>query len=433
MNVIPCRTCLSNNVDNDMTELPKSIHEDKTYFEIMLFCLDITVTTGSNISTKLCGKCFIKIIEIFKFKKQALLSEEYLKSLVNNEVYVDDHSTNTFQTKNKCEVETYIEDDFKINDVKEEVNSDGFQSDEEFLSVLKNVKYEYVTEDAKENVSTNTVKKRTCKKKRTINNQKEQSFQCVECGKKVRNIKEHMLLHLPNGAPKRFKCKYCDASFPRPSARYRHVKYKHLGYKEHCDICNKDINSLKVHNLLVHDISKMKYECKICNQKFISPSRVQEHMAAAHTKERPYPCDVCGKTFRTKQVMMFHKRQVHDKERSHLCQICSKSYFKKDHLLIHIRSHTKEKPYECTECGKRYATSTSLKNHRMLHNASKEFACKLCEMSFTLQRYLDRHMIVHTKEKKYPCSYCGVCFLRSDHRNRHQKTAHERPHTHSME
>ncbi|XP_022115567.2 zinc finger protein 888 isoform X3 [Pieris rapae] len=345
MNVIPCRTCLSNNVDNDMTELPKSIHEDKTYFEIMLFCLDITVNTGSNISTKLCGKCFIKIIEYFNFKKQALLSEEYLKSLVNNEVYVDDHTTNTFQTKNKCEVEDYIEDDFKINDVKEEVNSDGFQSDEEFLSVLKNVKYEYVTEVAKEN----------------------------------------------------------------------------------------DINSLKVHNMLVHDIDKMKYECKICNQKFISPSRVQEHVAAAHTKERPYPCDVCGKTFRTKQVMMFHKRQVHDKERSHLCQICSKSYFKKDHLLIHIRSHTKEKPYECTECGKRYATSTSLKNHRMLHNASKEYACKLCEMSFTLQRYLDRHMIVHTKEKKYPCSYCGVCFLRSDHRNRHQKTAHERPHPQSME
>ncbi|XP_022115566.2 zinc finger protein 320 isoform X2 [Pieris rapae] len=403
MNVIPCRTCLSNNVDNDMTELPKSIHEDKTYFEIMLFCLDITVNTGSNISTKLCGKCFIKIIEYFNFKKQALLSEEYLKSLVNNEVYVDDHTTNTFQTKNKCEVEDYIEDDFKINDVKEEVNSDGFQSDEEFLSVLKNVKYEYVTEVAKENVSTNTVKKRTYKKKATINNQKEQRFQCVECGKKVRNIKEHMLLHLPNGAPKKFKCKYCDASFPRPSARHRHVKYKHLGYKEHCEICNKDINSLKVHNMLVHDIDKMKYECKICNQKFISPSRVQEHVAAAHTKERPYPCDVCGKTFRTKQVMMFHK------------------------------SHTKEKPYECTECGKRYATSTSLKNHRMLHNASKEYACKLCEMSFTLQRYLDRHMIVHTKEKKYPCSYCGVCFLRSDHRNRHQKTAHERPHPQSME
>lgn len=44
MNTRSCRTCLSIEIDYDIADLPNSIHENKTYFEIMLFCLGIAVS-----------------------------------------------------------------------------------------------------------------------------------------------------------------------------------------------------------------------------------------------------------------------------------------------------------------------------------------------------------------------------------------------------
>lgn len=62
---------------------------------------------------------------------------------------------------------------------------------------------------------------------------------CDECGKTVRNLKQHMYLHQPLNVRKRYKCKACDKTFTGPSGRLRHYKIKHLGIKQHCDLCNK--------------------------------------------------------------------------------------------------------------------------------------------------------------------------------------------------
>ncbi|XP_038211858.1 zinc finger protein OZF-like [Zerene cesonia] len=431
-----CRTCLAIETSKNIYDLPKGVQEEsKSHTEIMQFCVDIEIVPDQKISTKLCETCFLKIVDIYKFKEQAIKNDKYLQThssyigtnncLVGDTPFKqcdDDYNDNFIYDGSQIEIKDEV-------DVKEESESGDYKSDDELLSTIKNIKYGYVTEDVKENLPTIQAKNKKGREKIKDKKNKEAQI-CEECGKTVRNIKAHMTLHQPKCAQKNYQCEYCDKVFKSYGARYKHVKIKHFGVKEHCYLCNKKVVNLKSHTLNMHDTSSLPFECNICSRRFISPSRLKEH-TLIHTKEKPFMCDMCNKGFRNSRLMMVHKRQVHDKEKHHLCQFCSKSFFKKYALQIHLRSHSKEKPYECKICGKWYSCSTVLKNHALLHEGDKKFSCKYCDMTFASAKYVYKHMVVHTKEKKYPCKYCGVRFGRSDHRLRHEKTAHERHFTSS--
>ncbi|XP_059059165.1 oocyte zinc finger protein XlCOF6.1-like isoform X2 [Achroia grisella] len=380
-------------------------------------------------TTKLCSKCYKKIVSFYKFKTLALKNDTYLKSTtgtdIKNEVFVRDDI--------KTEIESESSDEFPdLPDEKSDVKDDLFLkvddnikdndniSDDEFLSVIKKIKYEHITEETKENDPF----KRNKKKYKKLKGQGKLQV-CEECGKTVRNLKHHLLQHQPAADRKRIPCKLCDKTFASHSARYKHNKINHLGIKQRCNICNKYVVNARAHQMVMHNSKELRHKCVSCDRGFISQSALDVHMVT-HTKDRPFGCGMCEKSFRTKITMLQHRRQVHEKEKSHLCQFCSKSFFKKYHLQIHLRSHTKEKPYECPECGKCFSSTSILKNHRLIHTDVKLFACTHCDMTFLRSGYLRAHMVSHTKEKRFPCKYCGVRFGRSDHRKRHEHTAHER-------
>lgn len=112
----------------------------------------------SAVSTKLCLKCYRKVLSYHKFKCLALKSDAYLKSKsaleessVKPEVFIKDNI--------KTE-QLSISDDSQNNSVKDEVNIElfvkdedsatNYDTDDEFLSVIKKIKYEYIEEDTKE-------------------------------------------------------------------------------------------------------------------------------------------------------------------------------------------------------------------------------------------------------------------------------------------
>ncbi|XP_031765179.2 oocyte zinc finger protein XlCOF6.1-like [Galleria mellonella] len=423
-----CRICLASAIDKDITELSTDDNgQIRNYAHIILFCFGIQIIQDSKMSTKLCSKCYKKILSFYKFKTLALRSDTYLRanidSEIKNEIFLRDDIKSEIASLSGDE----FLDDHKSDEVKDELfskddnNLKDLPSDDEYLSVIKKIKYEHIAEETKENDPF----KRNKKKFKKLKGQEGKLQVCEECGKTVRNLKDHLHLHQPAAERKRIKCKLCDKTFSSHSARYKHNKIKHLGIKQRCTICNKFVVNVRSHQLVMHNSAALQHECVSCGRRFISQSALDVHMAT-HTKDRPFSCDLCEKSFRTKMVMLQHRRQVHEKEKSHLCQFCSKSFFKKYHLQIHLRSHTKEKPYECPDCGKCFSSTTILKNHRLIHTDIKLFACTHCDMTFCRSGYLRAHMVSHTKEKRYPCKYCGVKFGRSDHRKRHEHTAHER-------
>ncbi|XP_023943711.2 zinc finger protein 883 [Bicyclus anynana] len=432
-----CRICLTEAVERDITQLSEELSGDnKTYEDILLFCLNIEVSPESKLTSKLCVECFRKIILFHNFKTLALKNDAYLHCLQKQRY----RKCAVFETDTiKCEeISNGLSDDALCDtvplskmefEIKNEHNIEDVPSDDELLSVIKKIKYEYGSEACKENKESlpkakNKGKKVKVRKKNKEPEQREKI--CEECGKTVVNLFEHMKLHLPATERKRIQCKVCDKTFASYGARYRHNKIKHLGIKQHCDECGKDVVSLRNHHLLMHSAGKLPHECVPCGRRFISRAKRDLHMAR-HTKDRPYVCDMCDKDFRHNIGLLQHKRQVHDKEKTHLCQICPKRFFKKYNLLVHLRSHSNEKPYECPDCGKRFISATVMKNHQMIHSDVRNYPCDLCDMAFKKPGYLRIHMISHTKEKRYSCSYCDMPFGRSDHRARHERTAHQRP------
>ncbi|KAL4709980.1 hypothetical protein ACJJTC_003943 [Scirpophaga incertulas] len=432
--VMVCRTCLAKKANRDITQL-EDRDSCRSYGDVLLFCLDIQLEPDSKISSRLCLKCYNKIKSFYQFKSIALKNDAYLKTIVKcnlkNESELGNHQDQTLSCDSnkileKTDIKVELEENSKENDG---IDNDNYQSDDELLSVIKKIKYEFIEtpdesnaklliqEEPIENIKVVKAKRKKCY---TIERRV-----CDECGKSVRDLQAHMHTHKPNGARKTYPCTLCNQVYASNSARIKHHKSIHLGIKKCCPICNKKVLNIRQHNLVVHNKSELRFACASCGRRYITQTALDVH-EMLHTLERPFPCHICDKKYRTPGQVQQHIKQVHNKEKSHLCQYCSKSFFKKYHLQLHLRTHTKEKPHECPECGKHFSTTTILNNHRLVHSEIKAYPCSLCDMSFVRSGYLRAHMISHTKEKKHACRYCGVRFGRSDHRKRHEFTAHER-------
>ncbi|XP_063361798.1 gastrula zinc finger protein XlCGF46.1-like [Cydia amplana] len=449
-----CRTCLKTPADTDISKLKRSIKDDnRKCIDIIAFCLDIKVTEDSKITTKLCNKCYRKIISFYKFKVLSLKNDAYLRSLQPSEQSVDQKRSiyvdgNGIKHENPLEIDEYgpsiveeynteikIEIDFKHErtlgdevdtenadtpgheeiDVKDEHNEK--KGDEKLVKIVKR---------GRQKVS--SYKKRGHPKKLSLvkaERTKPEKRICEECGKTVVNLTQHLLQHRPKDERKMLQCQACSKVFSSRSGRNKHYAVAHLGHKMKCDICHKEVSSVKTHKMQVHNRHELPFGCVFCSKRFISRSGLEAHVAG-HTKHFTYECDECHKRFRSKMSISTHIRMVHIKEKLYQCHLCSKAFFKKYSLQKHVWSHTKERPFECEECGKSFGDRTTLKNHRLTHVDVKSFRCEICDMSFVRKGYLSAHMISHTKEKRYPCAFCGARFGRSDHRNRHEFTAHKK-------
>ncbi|XP_063618278.1 zinc finger protein 85-like isoform X2 [Cydia splendana] len=443
-----CRTCLKTPANKAMLDLERDINVDnKNYFEIMAFCLDIEVTQGSKITTNLCNTCYRKIISFYKFKALSLKNDAYLKSL-NPVISDEDQKLSTYVDENvikhenpletdeygyciveeyraeiKVEIEVKNEVKFGNEDVKNEERLEDIQmeaqddtledieSDKQPWSVVKKIKNEKTNSES-------TVK---------ISKSKPEYQMCEECAKPVRDLKRHSVLHKPKDERRMYPCKVpgCPKLFFTVRGRSYHYKSIHLGLKVKCEICSKEVTHLTAHKLRAHNKTALPHGCATCGRRFISRSTLAAHMTS-HTEGHAFECHVCQKKFRYKHVVLTHIRQVHEKERNYQCEFCSKACFSKSLLNEHLRTHTDERPFKCEDCGKAFTWSSTLKSHRLIHSDEKRFHCKLCDKSFVKPRNLRAHMVSHTKEKRYPCAFCGVRFGRSDHRNRHEFTAHKK-------
>lgn len=101
----------------------------------------------SKISTKLCLKCFKKILSFHEFKCLALKNDAYLKSVqeeggVKNKVFLTDDIKNELISLDDSLDVTVKEEPKDVLYLKNEDSAHDYESDDEFLSVIKSLKYE---------------------------------------------------------------------------------------------------------------------------------------------------------------------------------------------------------------------------------------------------------------------------------------------------
>ena len=102
---------------------------------------------------------------------------------------------------------------------------------------------------------------------------------CPVCGRSVRNIKRHMLVHT---GERPYSCQVCGRNFTQQANLDKHMTV-HTGER--------------------------KYSCPICQKRYKQSSHVRNHMAV-HPQ-----CNVCGNRFREMSVLHHHMKTAHSVQR----------------------------------------------------------------------------------------------------------------------
>ena len=101
----------------------------------------------------------------------------------------------------------------------------------------------------------------------------------------------------------------------------------------------------------------------------ISPSMT----ASDEVEVRPrklYLCDACDTTFTSTSGLKNHKKQVHLNKWKFECHICQKKFMFKEHYEGHMNMHFNIKAFKCPNCPKKFAYKTGVSLH--LRNGSCE-------------------------------------------------------------
>ncbi|ENN81024.1 hypothetical protein HUJ04_009687 [Dendroctonus ponderosae] len=132
---------------------------------------------------------------------------------------------------------------------------------------------------------------------------------CKECGKTVKNsesLRSHKLLHSENS----FTCEICGRNFKLKGEHTRHLR-RHGDpdfRKVACLLCGKKVHELKKH-MLTHT-GQRPYSCENCQKGFTSRYALKIHKRQ-HTNERPYICNHCGNGFPQKVSLLTHLKSKH--------------------------------------------------------------------------------------------------------------------------
>jgi uncharacterized Zn-finger protein len=223
----------------------------------------------------------------------------------------------------------------------------------------KELKYEIETVKSNEDSQINPIEPKKSSQKSLKSNS---GTMCQVCGKLVKGIQMHMLIHK---GIRKFQCEYCTKSFTQSGQLKRHIN-------SHLNIRN--------------------YSCphEGCDKTFVDPSSVSKHLVIHDKDARPFVCSLCSANFNRLGALRYHEK-THRQERAHKCNVCDKSFLAKYDLTKHFRTHSGEKPYGCSYCDKRFSISKNAKVHQRVHTKEQPFQCSHCEVKFSYRSSLKHH------------------------------------------
>jgi len=259
----------------------------------------------------------------------------------------------------------------------------------------------------------------------------DKNFFCKFCSQDFGQDFEKCLKH--EDMNHEFKCENCDKCFIEKSIHDKHSLDVHgvsVGLDLKCGQCQErfsNTGAFREHFKVPHKIF-----CSLCDLKFPTQSKLNEHISKAHqkrTKAEKLVCKLCNKKFDSKENAEFeeHKNMKH----KYKCDSCDMMFVKSGRLRDHIdesHGHSKsiDNKFTCklckTICNKKNDMKMSKEAYKMHCSLPHKFPCRNCDLRFASKSRLDIHMQAsHTEISANECPICGSRFsdpykLR-DHKN----------------
>ena len=189
-----------------------------------------------------------------------------------------------------------------------------------------------------------------------------------------------------------FQCELCGSSYARKSDLKRHTLKTHPDNQEALD----NVESLPF--VPHHKTAKVEQEftCDLCHYGCQRRGDLTRHFQSKHpeVKVQYTECRLCYQKFQTPSQLSIHM-EGHTQYR--VCQICGKEFYMKTNYDRHMRTHTGEKPFSCETCGQRFSEKPNLVKHMFRHTGDKPFRCNYCEFTSVA-----KHDLFHHHIRKHP-------------------------------
>lgn len=426
-----CRVCLLSD-KNAYCLTQKNEIKEYTLLEMFNACTHLKALEEDGLPQFICYTCSHDLQIAFDFLNRAALSDQILKTEINNVkrdevVYYDSDQDNNMEfhleesiiqsTKLQNENETEDEEASETLDaLKVEIETVDHQQDfdqhyeqldedelvaddyENSINENKTTDHEIVKDEENEtDDDAKNIKPQICSKQKTLlEKSNETSVKCGNCDKilKPLSLRHHLKRCQKEDRP--YLCSSCPKSFAVQSDLRNHMRIhdKQRQRKYKCVECGKGFfekQPLQVH--MTRHMGIKEHYCKLCPKKFATKKSLEAHEFTHNRELGRFQCKHCDKRFPSRADLTVHER-FHTGDYPYQCEYCEKSFAVKSHYNYHLAKH-KGVTYKCNECDKEFTNRGSLIAHRYKHKDRMPHECSICKKGFTSPFKLNRHKSCH--------------------------------------
>lgn len=239
-------------------------------------------------------------------------------------------------------------------------------------------------------------------------------YACGTCSFPCRtkgSLMKHMQVH-------KNMCKLCNERFVSPDKLEIHMVMNHGEPKYSCQLCyfvTWNVPDMMEHFTTKH-LDPLYNNCTVCNKVYQSKVSIQRHMYRHHCS-LSIACTICRRIYKSFNALKAHTRLVHLKS-GYQCGICKRRVATPASLEAHMRRHEAARhsanpdTYICTTCGETFFNKRDLRKHVAIHGGNNPYVCPVCRKAFEKRKIQVQHILTHMNSPLYTCDVCGIKYSR---------------------